>query len=954
MTTTLPLPEPLLRLPTLSLVPPSRPADRERLDLLIEAGRVLDDAGDLGASLRALGRLVTSRFGDACVIDLVAADGPAPLCVMHTDRERAGEAHELRRRHPPRPEDRAGVTEVLRTGRAELYLDLPREVDALRAYRELGATAAMVAPLRAQGVVIGAITVFVGPDRRLDATDLRVLEDLGARAGLAAATATREERPPRAAQDRERLLALEKDARAAAEVAVHRIATLQALTAALSEAVTLAQVADIIVGEGVASLGARVGALHLVDAEHETLELVAQRGLRASYADGVARLPLAIAAAVLDAADQGRPLWILGRERVRTACPELSRLLAGEVEPGALAALPLVVGGRVAGVLCLAFDEPRGLPEEERVFALALVRHCAQAVDRARLYEAERRNNQRLTLLARASELLAASIDYETTLEAVARCAVPALGDYCFFDVIEERGVRRLSRAHGDDGEACRLGLDVPPASPASEARLDALDPLDGNAGLGDEALLRLAGCPEGAADLRRLGLTSLVTVPLVARTEPLGAITLAFGPSRRRHGRADLEIAGELARRAAIAVENAILHRGLREAMERAQEANHRSELACRAKDDFLGVVSHELRTPLNAVLGWSQLLRGPSASDPEVLAKGLRVIDRNARAQAKLIEDILDVSGIITGKLRLEPRPLDLEGVIRAALDVIRPAAEAKKIELCSTVTAPATVSGDPDRLQQVVWNLLFNAVKFTPEGGRVEVTLGRLNRTATIVVRDDGRGIDPEVLPHVFERFWQADTSSTRRHGGLGLGLAIVRHLVELHGGVVRADSPGLGLGATFTVRLPARDEADGAPRLSRDSAPEPLRGQLAGMRVLVVDDERDARELIAATLTSAGAAVTVASSVPEALARLARAVPDVLVSDLGMPGEDGHALIRKVRASGRLSRLPALALTAYASPEDARRTVLAGFHTHLPKPVEPGVLTAVVASLGGRAS
>jgi signal transduction histidine kinase/CheY-like chemotaxis protein len=445
--------------------------------------------------------------------------------------------------------------------------------------------------------------------------------------------------------------------------------------------------------------------------------------------------------------------------------------------------------------------------------------------------------------------------------------------------------------------------------------------------------------------------------VPLAARAETLGTLWLGFGPSGRRHTAADLQMAGELAHRAAIALENAMLHRAIRDAMERAQEANRSSELASRAKDEFLGVVSHELRTPLNAVLGWSQLLRGPCAADPAVLAKGLRVIDRNARAQAKLIEDILDVSRIITGKLRLELRPLELESVIRAALEVVRPAAEAKDVEVCADVQCGAAVSGDPDRLQQVVWNLLCNAVKFTPEGGRVELTLTREGTAAVIAVRDTGRGIQPEVLPHVFERFWQADSSPTRRHGGLGLGLAIVRHLVELHGGSVRAESHGLGRGATFTVLLPARDETangsnDPGARITRDSFPAAGCTRLDGLRVLVVDDEADARELVGTMLSQAGAAVTVASSCAEALTALAGPLPDVLVSDIGMPGEDGHALLRKVRASPRLCRLPAVALTAYASVEDARRAVRAGFHTHMPKPAEPTVLTAVVASLAGR--
>jgi GAF domain-containing protein len=343
MTNSLPLSEAAHRPHALTLVTPPRFTDRDRLELILDAGRLLDEPSDLATTLRALGRLLTGRLGEACVIDLVAPDdGLAPLLVMHADRERTADAHELRRRYPPRPEEHAGVAEARRTGRAELYAELPRDVESLRAYRELGLTSAMVAPIvmtphvppspgpagqappRAAGVVIGVITVLAEPERHYDAADLLVLEDLCARVGLhAVATTTREGRTPRTDRDRERLLVLEKEARAAAEVAVHRIATLQTLTAALSEALTLAQVADLIVGEGVASLGARVGALHLVDEAREGLDLVAQRGLSPEAALAVARLPLSVAAAVVvpDAANQGRPVWILGRDRVRAVSP---------------------------------------------------------------------------------------------------------------------------------------------------------------------------------------------------------------------------------------------------------------------------------------------------------------------------------------------------------------------------------------------------------------------------------------------------------------------------------------------------------------------------------------------------------------------------------------------------------------------------------------------------------
>jgi signal transduction histidine kinase len=773
----------------------------------------------------------------------------------------------------------------------------------------------------------------------------------GGETATSARTASDHERPeiavrPRSEQDRERLLALEKEARAAAEIAVHRISTLQAVTAALSEAVTLVQVADLIVGEGVASLGACCAALYLFDSGREDLELCAHRGIPADCMAVARRVGMLADSSVACAARTGEPIWVAGGE--------------SGAHPGGAAAIPLSVGGRVAGVVSLGFDASAPLPEEERVFALALVRHCAQAVDRARLYERERRSNRRLELLAKAGDLLSSSIDYDTTLDNVTRLALPALGDCCFFDVVEDDGVRRLAHTHADpEADAllatarwARGGCDGVIASAMASGRSE-LHPE-----AGEEIVEALVTDPEHLALLHRLALRSILVVPVVARDQTLGVITLCFGPSGRRHTVADVELGEELARRAAIAVENAMLHRACRDAMQRAQEANRRSEQANRTKDEFLGVVSHELRTPLNAVLGWSQLLRGQAASDPAVLAKGLRVIDRNARAQAKLIEDILDVSRIITGKLRLELRPLEVEGVLRSALDVIRPAADAKGVELCPTVEAGAMVSGDPDRLQQVVWNLVSNAVKFTPQGGRVEILLGRERGAAMLAVRDTGLGIDQKFLPYVFERFRQADSTLTRRHGGLGLGLAIVRHLVELHGGTVRAESGGPGSGSTFTVRLPLREdhhqEHESGPPAVRETDPGRRAAiRLDGLRVLVVDDEPDARELISTMLGACGAEVAVAGSAAEALASLGRFVPDVLVSDVGMPGEDGYALIRKVRSSGSdLARIPAVALTAYAGPEDARRAVLAGFHTHLSKPAEPAMLTAVVASLGGR--
>ncbi|HYO53661.1 PAS domain-containing protein [Archangium sp.] len=405
-----------------------------------------------------------------------------------------------------------------------------------------------------------------------------------------------------------------------------------------------------------------------------------------------------------------------------------------------------------------------------------------------------------------------------------------------------------------------------------------------------------------------------------------------------------DEAILVQLARMASVAIENTRL-------MAETQAAN-------RAKDEVLAVMSHELRTPLTAVLGWTQMLRSRQG-DTKAVDKGLAVIERNARTLAQLIEDVLDVSRIITGKLTLHRRGVELVGVVQAAVEVVRPHAEQKGVAVSLEVevggNGTAMLVGDPGRLQQVCWNLLVNAVKFTPAGGQVHVRVERSESELCVRVTDTGKGIRADFLPHLFERFWQADGSATREHGGLGLGLAIVHHLVGLHGGSVRAESAGEGKGSTFTVTLPvpavlpeAKEEA-----LPGAEAPAP-EVRLDGVTVLLVEDAADARELIALMLRERGAVVCTASNGAEAMERLGGAMPDVLVSDIGLPGEDGHTLLRKVRAwaEERDQWVPAIALTAYASAEDARRAYRAGFQVHMAKPLEPAMLIEAVARLAGR--
>lgn len=388
-----------------------------------------------------------------------------------------------------------------------------------------------------------------------------------------------------------------------------------------------------------------------------------------------------------------------------------------------------------------------------------------------------------------------------------------------------------------------------------------------------------------------------------------------------------------------------------------REQQARAAAEAANRLKDEFLATLSHELRSPLNAMLGWTRLLNSRKF-DEATTVRALQTIERSAKSQAQLVEDLLDVSRIIQGKLRLNTCPVQLVSVIEAVMETVRPAAQAKEIGLQSVLDPTSgLVAGDSDRLQQVIWNLVSNAIKFTPKGGCVQVRLETVNSQVEITVTDTGKGIDPEFVPYVFERFRQADSSSTRVYSGLGLGLAIVRHLVELHGGTVYAHSAGEDKGATFTVKLPRLSVVAEAahpqhsprtvdPAVSHDNLPA-----LKGVRIVIVDDEPDSRDLLVATLEQCEAKVFAFASAHEALVAVSQLKPDVLVSDIGMPLEDGYSLIRKVRQlpAEQGGHIPAIALTAYARAEDRTRAIASGFQMHIPKPVEPAELATVVASL-----
>ncbi|MBN3924506.1 ATP-binding protein [Nostoc sp. NMS4] len=552
---------------------------------------------------------------------------------------------------------------------------------------------------------------------------------------------------------------------------------------------------------------------------------------------------------------------------------------------------------------------------------------------------AEKRSN----FLAEASRVLVSSLDYRTTLTSVAQLAVPTLADWCIVDVVE-------------NNLAVFTNPVIVASEPAKEALLRELQqryPIPVDADYGPAKVLR-TGKPELLTNilesslqrkslneehfslLHQLQVKSQIVVPLLVRDRKLGTILFASAQPERHYTTVDLEMAEELAQRAAFAIENAQLY-------QQAQEAN-------RIKEEFLAIVSHELRTPLNSMLGWVQVIR-TRKWDEATTSKALETIERNAKLQRKLIDDILDVSRIVQGLIRLNIRKVDLVPIIQAAIEVVYPTSEIKDIQVEFNLdSSVGQVMGDAERLQQVVWNLLSNAVKFTPNGGRVEVHLEQVNSNVQITVSDTGKGISADFLPYIFERFRQADSTTTRVDNGLGLGLAIVLHLVEMHSGTVSAFSEGEGRGAKFTVSLPLL-EPQPEQFIKESKVKVDNLSILNGLQILVVDDNADTRELIAFILEQSGGQVRAVSSVGEALKALKQLKPDVLVSDIGMPDEDGYSLIRKVRAqeAEQGEKILAVALTAFARDEERRLALQAGFQVHVSKPIEPEKLVRVVANL-----
>ncbi|HEV2801277.1 MAG TPA: PAS domain S-box protein [Pyrinomonadaceae bacterium] len=745
---------------------------------LAEASTALSSTLEYEKTLKTVARLAVPQFADWCAIDMADEAGTLRrLAVAHIDPAKIEWAHEVYERYPPDPSEPHGLYQVLRTGQSEFYPDIPdellvagaRDEKHLELMRQIGFRSAMLVPLKIRERVLGVVT-FVNTEssRHHTTEDLALAEDLARRAALAVENA--------------RLYRAERQTREAAERTSDRLARLQAVSTALSQALTPQQVATAVIEQGISSLNAHAGVVVLLDEAGTELEIVKTVGFPPAVVEGWRRFALEAPVPLADAVRERLPVLVESFADYAERYPMLGPL-ASVTGSSALVALPLTVKGHTRGAMGLSFPRAQAFDEDDRAYMLALAQQCAQALERARLYETEQR-----------------------------------------------------------------------------------------------------------------------------LRAE---------------------------------------------------------AETANRLKDEFLATVSHELRTPLTAIVGWSSMLR-TGDFDAATTARAIETIQRNALAQTQIIEDLLDVSRIITGKVTLDARPIELGAIIETALDSVRPAATTKGITLKSETKQAerlAVVWGDTARLQQVMWNLLANAVKFTPGGGEVAVSLSRAGGHVRVAVADTGQGINRDFLPYVFDRFRQADGTITRQHGGLGLGLSIVRHLVELHGGTVSVESAGEGLGATFTIELPAADaERAGSATAEAQKLPASRAEmnaavgrvpELANLRVLIVDDEADARLLLQTIMEQTGARVRAAASAAEALAAFKEFKPDILVSDIGMPQEDGYALLRRVRALSpeEGGRIPAIALTAYAQEHDRMRALLAGFQVHVAKPVNPPEFVAVVVGLAG---
>jgi len=605
-------------------------------------------------------------------------------------------------------------------------------------------------------------------------------------------------------------------------------------------------------------------------------------------------------------------------------------------------AQPLVSRGRLLGVLVVARRADAPLGSEDVAGFEGLAVQAAVALDNAILFVEAGRQRREAEVLAELARTLNTAQDVSTVLQRV----VDGAKELCRCDLTsvalretESDSIVMRNRAGEYRGAQGRLVIE--PGRGAGGLVLESGRPFRSDNITEDPRITH-----DYAHVIRAEGVVATLVVPIMVAGRVEGLLYVHRRTPKSFDDRTETVLL-QLAEYAAIAIHNMRL-------LAHEHQMRAEAEEASRTKDEFLATLSHELRSPLQPLLNWAYLLRSPNL-DPASAERALDAIERSTKTLGQLIEDLLDVSRIVTGKLRLQARPVRLPAVVRAAMEAVEPAALARSVTLEVRIEPelPA-VMGDPDRLQQVLWNLLSNGIKFTPKGGRVTVSVAGRNSEVMLTVADTGAGIKHEFLPHVFERFRQAESSTNRAYGGLGLGLAIVRHLVELHGGSVAVQSEGEGQGATFSVRLPVAAATRAAERAPAAVTTEgPVGQSLTGLRLLIVDDEADAREVMRFMLERGGAQVRTADSAAQALDAIREARPDLLISDIGMPVEDGYVLVRRLRAmeEGLGRRLPAIALTAYASEEDTRRALTAGFDAHLSKPVDPARLIDIAAGLAG---
>jgi signal transduction histidine kinase/DNA-binding response OmpR family regulator len=877
----------------------ARRQQRARATFLASVTTVLSSSLDLDTLLGQLAGIAVPTMADGCIVHLVRQDGSVRHAAAHYDSDRAAHLRELQHRFPLDVEEEPGPADLLRGG-ATLWIPVVRPERIRTAaftpgemvrLGELGPTSVLVVALAARAHRLGAVTFLsTTPGRHFTPDDVVFAEDFVRRAALAV--------------DNARLFDEAQQANA--------------------------QIARLSI-----DLRRRVGELEtLLDVIPIGIGIAEDPGCRRIRANPVLARYLAVDPALnasLSAPEEERPpFWLMhdGRALREEEMPMQKAAWTGEEVRDVEVDVHFPDG---SSVTLLESASPL-FDEQGRV--RGAVGAFLDITERKRAAQQER-------FLSHVSVVLAGTLDLETRIRSFTRLVTPALSDWALVDLTEPDGsVKRYAGSHADaalEAETTTAAERLPFARHAKclvhAAMRTGVAQVKGRA-LPHEWPHLLGRDRTGL--LERLRVASLLVVPLKHKGRVLGAFTLASCVPYR-YSQKDLPLALELGMRLALEIENARLY-------QEAREAN-------RLKDEFLATVSHELRTPLNAMLGWARLLR-TGALPPEMVTRALDIIERNIDAQAVLINDLLDISRVVSGKLRLTMGRLDVRTVIQAAIDSVRGQAEAKRIVIHVEVEVGAgNVVADGDRLRQVVWNLLSNAVKFTPDEGRIDVAARAVDGGIDVAVKDSGIGISPEFLPYVFERFRQADSSTTRQHGGLGLGLSIARHLVELHGGHIRVHSEGSNQGATFTVHLPARDLAPEAVDDVRLGERE--RRNLHRCRVLAVDDDADSRGMLALVLRSAGADVAIASSAAEALEQFRAFHPHVLVTDIAMAGEDGYELVRKVRLLDEAEggRVPAIALTARARAEDRRHAFAAGFDAHLAKPVAPHVLCDTIASLLG---